>query len=243
MAKNKVYSNCAEAVRDIPDGATIMVGGFAGPGGMPGQLLVALREQGAKNLTIIANNVGMGSSGFGAAPGQSYIDITVLVESGQVSKAIASFPVSPSPSRPTAFEKLYLEGKVELELVPQGTLAERIRAGGAGIGGFFTPTGAGTVIAEGKEHRVIDGKEYIFEKPLRADFALIRAQRADAYGNLTYRMTSRNFNAVMATAATVTLAEVDEIVEPGGLDPHTIATPCVFVKRIVKRAPEVSNEA
>ncbi|MDO8670754.1 MAG: 3-oxoacid CoA-transferase subunit A [Dehalococcoidia bacterium] len=238
---NKVFRNCAEAVKDIPDGATIMVGAFAGPGGMPSHLLVALREQGARDLTIIANNVGIGS-GYGAVPGESYIDITVLVENRQVSKAIASFPVSPSPSRPTAFEKLYLEGKVELELVPQGTLAERIRAGGAGIGGFFTPTGVGTLIAAGKEHRVIDGKEYILENPLRADYALIRAHRADTYGNLTYRMTSRHFNAVMAMAADVTIAEVDEIVEPGGLDPNTIATPCVFVQRIVKRATEVENE-
>ncbi|MBI2864230.1 MAG: 3-oxoacid CoA-transferase subunit A [Chloroflexi bacterium] len=232
---DKVYANCAEAVKDIPDGATIMVGAFAGPGGMPSQLLVALRDQGAKDLTIIANNVGMGSTGYGARPGQSYVDISVLVENGQVKKAISSFPVSPSPSSPTAFEKLYVAGKVELEVVPQGTLAERIRAGGAGIGGFFTPTGAGTLIAKGKEHRVIDGKEHIFEKPLHADYALIRAHRADTFGNLTYRMTSRHFNAVMALAASVTIAEVDEMVEPGGLDPDAIATPGVFVKRVVKR--------
>ncbi|MDO8671029.1 MAG: 3-oxoacid CoA-transferase subunit A, partial [Dehalococcoidia bacterium] len=189
-------------MKDIPDGATIMVGGFAGAGGMPSQLLVALRKLGTKDLTIIANTAGLGA-GYNAPPGESFLDITILVENGQVKKAIASFPVSGSPSRPTAFEKLYGEGKVELELVPQGTLAERIRAGGAGIGGFFTPTGVGTLIARGKEHRVIDGQEYIFEKPLRADYALIKGHRADTYGNLTYRMTSRNFNAVMALAADI----------------------------------------
>ncbi|MBI2864169.1 MAG: 3-oxoacid CoA-transferase subunit A [Chloroflexi bacterium] len=240
---NKVWRNCAEAVKDIRDGATMMVASFGGPGGAPSQLLVALRDQGAKNLTIISNSVGM--YGFDPEPGVpktatalSFPNVTMLVENGQVSKAIASFPVSPSSSRPTAFEKLYLEGKAELEVVPQGTLAERIRAGGAGIGGFFTRTGVGTRMAVGKEHRVIDGEEYIFEKPLRADFALIRALRADTYGNLIYNMTSRHFNPIMATAANVTIVEVDEIVEPGGLDSEAIVTPGVFVKRIVKRTRE-----
>jgi 3-oxoacid CoA-transferase A subunit len=237
MGINKIYSSCQEAVADIPDGAVIMIDGFGGPGGMPQNLLLALRDQGARNLTIIGNTTGLGGT-FGTQPGKSYIDPSILVENGQVKKAIASFPVSPSPSRPTAFEKLYVQGKVELELVPQGTLAERIRAGGAGLGGFYTPTGVGTPVEEGKEKRIINGKEYLFELPLTADYALLKAYKADKLGNLVYRGTSRNFNAVMAPAARITIVEVDEIVEPGELDPEVIVTPGIFVQRIVKVSRE-----
>lgn len=233
MPVNKIYPSCDAAVADIPDGATIMIDGFGGAGGMPQNLLLALRRQGAKNLTIIGNTTGLGGT-FGTKPGKPYVDASILVENGQVKKAIASFPVSPSPSRPTAFEKLYLAGKVELELVPQGTLAERIRAGGAGIGGFYTPTGVGTIIEKGKEKRVINGTEYLLELPLQADYALLKAHKADKMGNLVYRGTSRNFNAVMATAARLTIVEVDQIVEPGELDPEAIVTAGIFVHRLVK---------
>lgn len=233
MPTNKIYPTCAAAVADIPDGATLMIDGFGGPGGMPQNLLLALREQGARDLTIIGNTTGLGGR-FGVQPGKGYVDASILVENGQVRKAIASFPVSPSPSRPTAFEKLYLAGKVELELVPQGTLAERIRAGGAGIGGFYTPTGVGTLVEKGKEKRTINGKEYLLEFPLKADCALLKAYKADKMGNLVYRGTSRNFNAVMAPAARITIVEVEEIVELGELDPEVIVTPGIFVHRIVK---------
>lgn len=239
MPKKKVYSNFAKAVADVSDGVTIMIGGFGGAGGMPEYLLLALRDQGAKDLTIIGNTVGLGGT-FGAKPAVTYLDPSILVENGQVKKAIASYPFSPSPSRPTAFEKQCLAGEAELELVPQGTLAERIRAGGAGIEGFYTPTGVGTVIEKGKEKRVIGGKECLLELPLRADYALIRAHKADRMGNLVFRGTSRSFNAIMAAAARVTIVEVDEIVEPGELDPEVIVTPGVYVDRIVKR-PEAGK--
>lgn len=233
MAINKVCASFREAVAHIPNGAIIMIGGFGGPGGMPQHLLLALRDQGARDLTIIGNTTGLGGA-FGTRPGKSYIDPSILVENHQVKKAIASFPVSPSPSRPTAFEKQLLAGQVELELVPQGTLAERIRAAAAGIGGFYTPTGVGTVAEKGKEKRTIDGREYLLELPLRADYALIRAYKADRMGNLTYRGTSRSFNPVMAPAARVTIAEVDEIVEVGGLHPEGIITPSIYVHWIVQ---------
>ena len=183
---NKVYSSFNEAVADIPDSATLMVDGFAGPGGTSQNLIRALRDQGASDLTII--------SGCGTIPGQKPIDIGILVDNGQVGKVIASFPVSPSPSRPTSFEKAYHRGEVELELVPQGTLAERIRAGGAGIPAFFTPTGVGTFVTEGKETRSYDGKEYVLETALKADYALIRGYMADTMGNLSFRGTSMNFS-------------------------------------------------
>ena len=231
---NKVVPSFAQAVADIHDGATIMIGGFGGPGGMPQHLIVALRDHGARDLTIISNTAGIPGLGLptGATPGATH---NILVESGQVKKVIASFPVSTSASRPNAFELAYREGKVELELVPQGTLAERIRAGGAGIPAFYTPTGVGTPIAQGKESRVFDARESILEYALKADYAFIRALKADRLGNLVYRGTSRNFNAVMASAADVTIVEVDEVVEPGGLDPEAIATPGIWVQRIVKR--------
>lgn len=232
---NKIVPNFDEAVSDIPDGAMLMIDGFAGPGGTAQNLIRALRDHGARDLTIISNTAGLASvMGFGTLPGDRPIDIGILVDNEQVKQVIASFPVSPSPSRPTSFERAYLEGKVELEVVPQGTLAERIRAGGAGIPAFYTPTGVGTQIAEGKEIREFDGREYAMERSLKADFALLRANVADTLGNTTYRGTSQNFNGVMATAANVTIIEVDEIVEPGGLDSAVIHTPALYVNRMVK---------
>ena len=231
----KVFSSFAEAVSDIPDGAVLMIDGFAGPGGTPQNLIRALRDQGARELTIISNTAGLASViGFGTLPGDRPDDIGILVENEQVRKVIASFPVSPSPSRPTAFENAYREGKVELEVVPQGTLAERIRAGGAGIAAFYTPTGAGTLMAEGKEVRNFGGRDYLLETALRADFALLRAHRADTMGNIQYRGTSRNFNGVMATSAEVVVMEVEEIVEPGEIDPGAVHTPGLYVDRVVK---------
>ena len=233
MAIDKVVASFDDAVADIPDGSTLMIDGFAGPGGTPQNLLRALRDQGAKDLTIISNTAGLASViGFGTIPGDRPVDIGILVDNEQVKKVIASFPVSPSPSRPTSFERAYLEGKVELEVVPQGTLAERIRAGGAGIAAFYTPTGAGTVMAEGKEIREFDGREHLLEHALTADFALLRADKADPLGNVVYRGTSRNFNAVMAASATTTVVEVDEIVQVGELDPASVATPAIYVNSI-----------
>ena len=233
---DKVYPDGPSAISDMPDGAVVMIDGFGGPGGMAHHLLVSLRDQGTKGLTIISNTIGIARIvNFGTPAGKLAIDHTILVENGQVAKAIATYPVSPSASRPSAFELAYRRGEVELELVPQGTLAERLRAGGAGIRAFYTPTGAGTLIAEGKESRVIDGKEYILELALKADYCLIRGHKADTMGNVVYKGTSRNFNAVMAPAADITVVEVDEIVEPGKLDPELIVTPGVYVDRIVRR--------
>ena len=212
MPVNKVISSFAEAVADIPDGATLMIDGFAGPGGTAQNLIRALRDHGADNLTIISNTAGLASvTGFGALPGDRPIDIGILVDNGQVSKVIASYPVPTSRSRPTSFERAYLEGKVELELVPQGTLAERIRSGGAGIPAFFTPTGVGTRMAEGKESRMFAEREYLLEYGLTSDFALLRGDKSDTFGNTVYKGTSRNFNAVMAAAANVTVLEVNQI--------------------------------
>ena len=233
---SKVYADGPSAISDLPDGATVFIDGFGGPGGMAHYLLVSLRDRGSRKLTIVSNTAGIARVvSFGTPPGHTAIDHSVLVENGQVAKAIASFPVSPSPTRPSEFELAYRRGECELELVPQGTLAERLRAGGAGIEAFYTPTGAGTLIAEGKESRVINGREHILEHALRADFALIRAHKADTRGNLVYRGTSRNFNAVMAPAARVTVVEVDEIVPAGELDPEAVVTPGIFVQRIVRR--------
>ena len=235
MTLSKIVPSFGEAVADIPDGAILMIDGFAGPGGTPQNLIRALRDHGASDLTIISNTAGLASViGFGTIPGDRPIDIGILVENEQVKKVIASFPVSPSPSRPTAFETAYREGKIELEVVPQGTLAERIRAGGAGIPAFYTPTGVGTLMAEGKESRVFDGREYLLERALKADFALLRAHRADTMGNTQYKGTSRNFNGVMATTANVVVMEVDEVVEPGEIDPGAVHTPGIYVNRVVK---------
>ena len=215
----KIILSVAEALRDIADGSTIFISGFGGAG-LPILLLDALLEQGAKNLTLISNNAG--ASGVGIAK---------LVGAGRVKKMVCSFPRQPESG---AFDGLYRAGKIELELVPQGTLAERIRAGGAGIGGFYTPTGFGTELAKGKDTREIDGVNYIFEKAIKADYALIKADKGDRWGNLTYHGTARNFGPVMATAARCTIAQVREVVELGALDPENIVTPGIFVKRIVQ---------
>ena len=236
MPVSKVYPDGPAALGDLPDGATVFIDGFGGPGGMAHYLLVSLRDRGSRRLTIVSNTAGIARVvSFGTPPGRTAIDHSLLIENGQVAKAIASFPVSPSVSRPSQFELAYRRGEVELELVPQGTLAERLRAGGAGIPAFYTPTGAGTLIAEGKETRTIDGREYILEHGLRADYAIIRAHQADTDGNLVYRGTSRNFNAVMAPAARITVVEVDEIVPAGALDPEAVVTPGVMVQRVVRR--------
>ncbi len=235
MSSSKVFDSFAGAVADIPDGAVLMIDGFAGPGGTPQNLIRALKDHGARELTIISNTAGLASvTGFGTIPGDRPTDIGVLVDNEQVRKVIASFPVSPSPSRPTSFERAYREGRVELEVVPQGTLAERIRAGGAGIPAFYTPTGIGTQLAEGKESRWFGDREYLLQLALEADFALLRAYKSDTLGNIVYRGTSQNFNGVMATAARTTIVEVDEIVEPAALDPGSIDTPGIYVKRIVR---------
>jgi 3-oxoadipate CoA-transferase alpha subunit len=225
---NKVFGTFEEAVEDVFDGAVIMIGNFAGPGGTPFYLIQALRQQGAKNLTIIANTAG----GIGLT--LDYDDHRILFENNQVRKVIASFPFSTSPSRPSVAEKEILSGEVELEILPQGTLAERIRAGGAGIPAFYTPTGVGTVIEKGKEVRVFDDRPCLLERALKADYAFVRAYKADLMGNLVYRGTQRQFNPIMAMAATTTIAEVDQIVDAGELDPESIVTPGIFVKRLVK---------
>ncbi|MCS7206505.1 MAG: 3-oxoacid CoA-transferase subunit A [Dehalococcoidia bacterium] len=236
MPIRKVVPTFREAVADIPDGATLFLDGFGGPGGMPHFLILALWEHGAKNLTIISNTAGIAmAAGFGMPGSKRYIDHSILIENGQVRKVIASFPVTANPSVMSAAERAWREGKLEIETVPQGTLVERIRAGGAGIAAFYTPTGVGTLLEQGKEKRVFNGREYVLETALTADYAFIRAWRADRLGNLVYRGTSRNFNAVMATAARITIAEVDEVVEPGVLDPDHVHTPAVYVKRIVVR--------
>ena len=214
----KIMPNVVEALKDIGDGSTILVSGF-GDAGLPVFLLDALLEQGAKNLTLVSNNAG--TQGVGIAK---------LIAGGKVKKMICSFPRQPESG---AFDELYRQGKIELELVPQGTLAERIRAGGAGIGGFFTPTGFGTELAKDKECRDIDGINYVFEKAIQADYALIKADKGDRWGNLVYHGTARNFAPIMATAAKCTIAQVNQTVELGELDPEAIITPGIFVKRIV----------
>lgn len=241
MAINKVIPSFRAAVADIPDGATIFIDGFGGPGGMPHFLILALWEHGARNLTIISNTAGIAmAAGFGMPGGKRYIDHSILIENGQVRKVIASFPVTANPSILCAAERAWREGKLEIETVPQGTLVERIRAGGAGIAAFYTPTGVGTLLERGKEKRVFNGREYLLETALTADYAFIRAWKADRLGNLVYRGTSRNFNAPMATAARITIAEVDEVVEVGGIDPDHVHTPALYVKRIVVRPKDDS---
>ena len=214
----KIMPNVIEALKDIADGSTILISGF-GDAGLPVFLLDSLMEQGAKNLTIVSNNAG--SHGVGIAK---------LIAGGRVKKMICSFPRQPDS---VAFDELYRQGKMELELVPQGTLAERIRAGGAGIGGFFTPTGFGTELAKDKECRTIDGINYVFEKAIKADYALIKADKGDRWGNLVYHGTGRNFGPIMATAAQCTIAQVNQTVELGQLDPEAIVTPGIYVKRVV----------
>jgi 3-oxoacid CoA-transferase A subunit len=214
---NKVLSNADEAVARIPDGATIMMGGF-GLCGIPENLIAALRARGTRDLTVISNNAGV--DGFG---------IGTLLTTRQVKKMISTYV-----GENREFERQCLSGELDLELVPQGTFAERIRAGGAGIGGFFTPTGYGTIVAEGKETRLIDGRHYVLEAPLKADFAFVKAFRGDTLGNLVYRRTARNFNPMMATAAAITIAEVEELVRPGTIDPESVVTPGIFVTYILQ---------
>lgn len=216
---DKRVADVATAVEGIADGATVLIGGF-GLAGQPVSLIDGLLEQGASELTIVSNNAGNGDTGIAA-----------LLAAGRVAKVICSFP---RQSDSYVFDELYRAGRVELEVVPQGNLAERIRAGGAGIGGFFTPTGVGTILAEGKETRVIDGRTYVLESPIRGDVALIGAFRGDRLGNLTFRETSRNFNPIMATAATVSIAAVDRIVGVGAIDPEAVVTPGIFIDRVVE---------
>jgi 3-oxoacid CoA-transferase subunit A len=214
---NKVLGSAAEAVALIPDGATIMMGGF-GLCGIPENLIAALRARGARDLTVVSNNAGVDDFGIG-----------VLLRTRQVRKMIATYV-----GENKEFERQFLTGELEVELVPQGTFAERIRAGGAGIGGFFTPTGVGTLVADGKETRTIDGRAYVLERPITADFAFVKAWRGDRAGNLVYRRTARNFNPVMATAAKMTIAEVEHLVEPGEIDPDHVVTPGIFVQHILQ---------
>ncbi len=233
--QSKVISSFREAVADIPDGATIMIGGFGHAVDKPQNLIRALRDHGAKGLTMIVNGAGVsGSLGIGSLGGKPFIDEEILLANRQIKKAICSVPASLVMSKPGAFERQYLAGEAELEYVPQGTLAERIRAGGAGLGGFYTPTGVGTLVEKGKEKRIIDGKEMLLEFALRADYAFIKAHRADKMGNLVYQGIMRSFNAVMATAAKVVIVEAEQIVETGEFDPEIIVTPGIFVDRIVE---------
>jgi 3-oxoadipate CoA-transferase, alpha subunit len=221
---NKCVSSLPAAVAGIRDGSTVLVGGF-GNAGIPVELIDALIDQGAKELTVVTNNAGSGRS-----------DVAKLLGTGRVRKIVCSYPRSAGS---VVFEELYAAGKIELELVPQGTLSERMRAAGAGIGGFFTPTAAGTKLAEGKEVRTINGRDYVLEAPLKGDVALIKAETADRWGNLTFRLAARNFAPTMAMAAELTVVQARKIVELGSIDPERVITPGVFVDRIV----EVSNPA
>ena len=245
MAINKVVDSFDEAVKDFFDGATVLIGGFGTPGGCPSYLMEALGRQGAKELTIVCNNVGFGKelmkvvAMFTTAPDWWY-DGGQLTDNRQVKKAIAAFPVLASPLLVSPFEKQLRAKEVEIDIVPQGTLAERIRAAKAGIGAFYSPVGPGTIVGKGKEVRVIDGREHVLEYPIKADFALIRAYKADRLGNLVYRGTSRTFNATMAGAAKVTIVEVDEVVEVGELDPESVVTPALYVNRVAVR-PEAGR--
>jgi 3-oxoacid CoA-transferase subunit A len=214
--KSKLIETALEAIADIQDGATLMVGGF-GLCGIPENLIEALRVKGVKDLTCISNNAGVDDFGLGK-----------LLQTGQIRKMISSYV-----GENKIFEQQFLSGKLQVDLVPQGTLAERIRAGGAGIPAFYTPTGVGTLVAEGKETKIFDGREYVLEMALKADFALIKGWRADPFGNLQYNMTAMNFNPMMATAAKVTIAEVEELVGEGELNPLAIHTPGVYVKRLL----------
>jgi 3-oxoadipate CoA-transferase alpha subunit len=225
---DKVVTSVEAAVADIRDGATIMIGGF-GTAGMPSELIDALIAQGARDLTVVNNNAGNADAGVAA-----------LLATRRVRKIICSFPRQVDSY---VFDALYRAGEIELELVPQGNLAERIRAAGAGIGAFFTPTGYGTLLAEGKETRTIDGRHYVLEYPIHADVALIKAWRADRWGNLVYRKTARNFGPVMATAARCTIAQVHEVVALGELDPEAVVTPGIFVARVVKVPAAVAAAA
>ncbi len=223
---DKLVCTPAEALADVGDGATVMIGGF-GTAGLPDELVEALLDQGARELTVVNNNAGNGDTGLAA-----------LIGAGRVRKIICSFPRQADSWH---FDRAWRAGTIELELVPQGNLAERIRAAGAGIGGFFTPTGYGTPLAEGKETRFLDGRWQVFETPIHADLALIKAERGDRWGNLSYRMTARNFGPIMAMAARCTVATVHEVAELGALDPEAVVTPGIFVQRVVPVARRVTG--
>ena len=224
---DKLCPSLREAVADIPDGATILISGF-GEAGSPLELIHALIDQGAGDLTVVNNNAGNGQVGL------------ALIASGQVRKIICSYPRS---SHSKVFQELYRAGKIELELVPQGTLAERIRAGGAGIPAFYTPTGAGTPLADGKEVRSFDGRDYVMEQGLTADYALVKAQKADRFGNLTYNKAARNFGPIMCMAARTTIVQVRQMLPAGGIDPEAVVTPGIFVERLVEVPdPAVESE-
>ncbi|MCR6032827.1 3-oxoacid CoA-transferase subunit A [Nocardioides sp. zg-579] len=223
MGRTTLHDSVDEAVAGIEDGSTVLVGGF-GLAGMPFDLIDALIRQGATDLTVVANNAGNGEVGLAA-----------LLKAGRVRRILCSFPRQVDSY---VFDDLYRSGRIELEVVPQGNLAERMRAAGAGIGAFFSPTAAGTALAEGKETRVIDGREHVLEHPIRGDYALIAAHRADRRGNLVYRKTARNFGPVMATAATTTIAQVTEVVDTGTLDPEAVVTPSIYVDRVVAVEPQ-----
>lgn len=225
---NKIAHSVAEALADIPDGSTVMIGGFGGAG-QPNELIEGLIAQGARDLIVVNNNAGNGDTGIAA-----------LLKAGRVRKIICSFPRQVDSH---VFDGLYRSGKLELELVPQGNLAERIRAAGAGIGAFFTQTGFGTELVKGKETRVINGRGYVLEYPIHADFSLIKAECGDRWGNLTYRKTARNFGPIMATAASITVASVHDVVELGDMDAEVVVTPGVFVKRLVKVPRSVTGPA
>lgn len=218
MARTQLMETADRAVAGIEDGSTVLVGGF-GLAGMPFDLIDALIRQGATDLTIVSNNAGNGEVGLAA-----------LLKAGRVRKVVCSFP---RQADSYVFDELYLSGRLELEVVPQGNLAERMRAAGAGIGAFYSPTAVGTPLAEGKESRVIDGREYLLEYPIKGDYALISAHTADRLGNLVYRKTARNFGPVMAAAATTTIAQVSNVVETGALDPEAVVTPSIYVDRVV----------
>lgn len=224
---DKRFSTPAEAVADIHDGASVMIGGF-GEAGSPIELIHALIDLGPRNLTVISNNTGSGRVGLAA-----------LIAAGQVARMICSYPRS---ANSTVFPELYRRGEIELELVPQGTLAERIRAGGAGIPAFYTPSGVGTLLAEGKETRRFDGRDYLLERGLTADFALVKARCADRYGNLVFSKTARNFGPVMCTASRVAIVQAREIVEPGDIHPESVVTPGIFVQRVVA-VPDPAHES
>jgi 3-oxoadipate CoA-transferase alpha subunit len=245
---NKLYDSFDKAVADVFDGAVLLVGGFGPADGCPSYLMRALYRKGVKNLTIVGNGVGQGRppappAGAPARPQPqmmrrrppNYDDSGLLVQNGQVSKAICAFPGHSQPGNLSPFHQQLADGKITLELVPQGTLAERIRAAKAGIPAFYTRTGAGTIIGKGKETRTFDGKEYVLEHAIKADFALVRAHYADRWGNLVYSGTSRNFNGAMAGAAKVTIAEVDQMVELGEISPEGVATASIYVNRICSR--------
>jgi len=225
---NKLFASPEAALADVPDGSTIMIGGF-GNAGMPAELIDALIAQGARELTIVSNNAGNADTGLAA-----------LLKAKRVRKILCSFPRQADSWH---FDALYRAGEIELELVPQGTLAERIRAAGAGVGAFYTPTAYGTRLAEGKETRRIGDRDYVLEYPIHADYALIKAERADRWGNLVYRKSARNFGPIMASAASCAVVQVRETVELGALDPESIVTPGIFVKRVVRVAPSMRKAA